>query len=437
MGNQERSTERLDHLMERYRINACTRAEMEELFLLLRQGDGSGLMRNLQGQWEKAKEMPSAGATNWDLLFQAMMGQPQGQVALVPPAVTRRRRSRGRMSLFLASLFLLLLVGGAGLYIHLRSIPKAGAPLTASRPRRFKNDVEPGGNKAILTLSDGSSIVLDSASDGTLSMQGNTRVLKLAGGHLAYRGAHAADGGPVYNIISTPRGGQYQIELPDGSKVWLDAGSSLRFPTAFTGKEREVQLCGEAFFEVAGDARHPFQVAVYKNEPGKSEELQKVKVLGTQFNVMAYADEKTVKTTLLEGGVRIDDAALRPSSQSSSYTSMARRNNVREIELKPGEQAQLNRDHVSAIQVIDDVDVDAAVAWKNGYFNFNKADIQTIMRQLSRWYDIEVSFRGDRGGDRVFFGGMQRDLPLSSVFNILERSGVLFSIDGKKVVVEL
>jgi ferric-dicitrate binding protein FerR (iron transport regulator) len=178
-------------------------------------------------------------------------------------------------------------------------------------------------------------------------------------------------------------------------------------------------------------------VAVYKNEPWKSEELQKVRVLGTQFNVMAYADEKTVKTTLLEGGVKIDDAALRPSAQSSSYASTAGRINTREIELRPGEQAQLNRDHVSAIQVINDADVDAAVAWKNGYFNFNKADIQTIMRQLSRWYDIEVSFRGARGGDRVFFGGIQRDLPLSSVFNILERSGVLFSIDGKKVVVEL
>jgi len=162
-------------------------------------------------------------------------------------------------------------------------------------------------------------------------------------------------------------------------------------------------------------------VSVFSREPGKSEELQKVRVLGTQFNVMDYADENLVKTTLIEGGIRIDDAAPGSSSQS----------------LKPGEQAQLNRDHGSAIRVVDDADVDAAVAWKNGYFDFNKADIQTIMRQLSRWYDIEVSFRGAGSRDRVFFGVIQRNLPLSSIFNILERSGVLFSIEGKKVVVEL
>jgi ferric-dicitrate binding protein FerR (iron transport regulator) len=343
-------------------------------------------------------------------------------VALSP--VNRRRRLRRNRRWFVLSLCLLLLTGGAGILIRMHSAARVPTARVAARSRRFKNDVQPGGNKAILTLSDGSSIVLDSAGNGTLSMQGNTRVLKLASGKLAYEKAHGADAGPVYNTISTPRGGQYQIELPDGSKVWLDAGSSLRFPTAFAGREREVQLTGEAFFEVSGDARRPFLVSVFSHEPGKSEELQKVRVLGTQFNVMAYADEKLVKTTLINGGVRIDDAALGSSSQSS-------------FQLRPGEQAQLNKNHSPAIQVVNDVDVDAAVAWKNGYFDFNKADIQTIMRQLSRWYDIEVSFRGNRGGDQVFFGGIQRDLPLSSIFKILERSGVLFSIDGKKVVVDL
>jgi ferric-dicitrate binding protein FerR (iron transport regulator) len=424
MGNPDSRAARLNYLMERYRTNTCTREEMEELFELTLQGDGSGLLDDLQEYWRETENMKPGESPDWADLFEAMMDQTRGLEPIILPPVGRRRRSRKKRWLVL-SLALLFLLGGAGVVIRMRSVSRASVPSVAVRSRRFKNDVQPGGNKAILTLSDGSSIVLDSAGNGTLSMQGNTRVLKLANGRLAYQRAHGEDAGPVYNTISTPRGGQYQIELPDGSKVWLDASSSLRFPTTFAGNEREVQLSGEAFFEVSGDARHPFQVSVYSQEPGKSEELQKVKVLGTQFNVMAYADEQLVKTTLIDGGIRVDDkAAVGPSSQSS-------------YELRPGEQSLLHRDHASSTHIIADADIDAAVAWKNGYFNFNKADIQTIMRQLSRWYDIEVSFRGNRGGDRVFFGGIQRNLPLSSIFNILERSGVLFSIDGKKVVVDL
>jgi len=409
--------------MERYRTNTCSREEMDELFLLLKNEDGSGLLRNLQEQWEAAGSIEPTDSPEWDSLFTGMMEQSHGLEPAVLSPVKRRRLRRNRRW-FVLSFCLLLMLGGASIVIWMRSASRVPAARIAARPRRFKNDVQPGGNKALLTLSDGSSIVLDSAGNGMLSMQGNTRVLKLANGRLAYQSAHGADAGPVYNTISTPRGGQYQIELPDGSKVWLDAGSSLRFPTAFAGKEREVQLSGEAFFEVSGDARHPFLVSVFSREPGSSEELQKVRVLGTQFNVMAYSDEKLVKTTLIDGGVRIDDAALGSSSQSS-------------FQLRPGEQAQLYKNHSSATQVVNDADVDAAVAWKNGYFDFNKADIQTIMRQLSRWYDIEVSFHGNGNEDQVFFGGIQRDLPLSSIFNILERSGVQFSIDGKKVVVDL
>lgn len=424
---------RLHYLMERYRTHACTRAEMEELFQRIRQEDESGLLPGLHLQWEKARKMAPADPENWDLLFQSMLresreleaaeGAPVSREAgLEPvdedsPSVPGRRRSRVRRRWLLASLCFLLLLGGSGIVLRLLSVRQAASPRALPMARKFKNDVQPGGNKAILTLADGSSIVLDSATDGTLSVQGNTRVLKVAGGRLAYQPARGAAADPVYNTISTPKGGQYQIELPDGSKVWLDAGSSLRFPTTFRGKDREVQLSGEAYFEVAGNPLRPFAVSVFSHEPGKSEELQKVVVLGTQFNVMAYADESQVKTTLLEGAVRI--------------------NGFREKILKPGEQALLTRDHASGLQVIDDADVDAAVAWKNGYFDFNKADIQAIMRQLSRWYDVEVSFRGNGSKDRVFFGGIQRNLPLSSIFNILERSGVQFSIDGKKVVVDL
>ncbi|GGA89779.1 FecR family protein [Puia dinghuensis] len=430
MGNQEKNPARLNHLMELFRNNACTRAEMEELFRLMRQGDGSELLQSLQRQWDEAKAGVPTDAPNWDLLFQLMISQsreldaadegeavsPERELEVVSAGASvmgRRRRMRRRWAV--ASFCFLFLLGGAAIVFRLLSVSPTAPSRALPMARRIKNDVQPGGNKAVLTLADGSSIVLDSASDGTLSQQGSTKVIKLSSGRLAYQPAHgAADAGPLYNIISTPRGGQYQIVLQDGSKVWLNAGSSLRFPTAFTGEVREVQLSGEAYFEVSGDARRPFTVAVFTREPGKGEELQKVKVLGTQFNIMAYADEALVKTTLLEGAVKIDGTVL-----------------------KPGEQAQLSHDRGSALQVIADADVDAAVAWKNGYFDFNKADIQTIMRQLSRWYDVEVSFRGNGSRDKLFFGGIQRNLPLTSIFNILEKSGVQFSIDGKKVVVDL
>jgi ferric-dicitrate binding protein FerR (iron transport regulator) len=253
-----------------------------------------------------------------------------------------------------------------------------------------------------------------------LSMQGNTKVIKLAGGQLAYQGkGPGVAASPVYNTISTPRGGQYQIMLPDGSKVWLDAGSSLRFPTSFTGSTREVQLTGEAYFEVSHDPHQPFAVAVFSGEPGKGRPLQQVEVLGTSFNVMAYPEEALLKTTLLEGAVQVGDAV------------------TRSVRMKPGDQVLQQRVQGTALRVVDDADVDAAVAWKNGYFDFNKADIETIMRQLARWYDVEVSFRGNGSRDKQFFGGIQRNLPLSAIFRILEKSGVVFSIDGKKVIVDL
>jgi ferric-dicitrate binding protein FerR (iron transport regulator) len=242
-------------------------------------------------------------------------------------------------------------------------------------------------------------------------------VVKLTNGQLAYRSTPGAgSSGTVYNTISTPRGGQYTLELPDGSSVWLNAGSSLRFPTAFSGTNRMVQLTGEAYFEIAPHPSQPFVIAVFSNLPGRGDTLQKIKVLGTSFNVMAYADEPLVKTTLIDGAVRVEG-----HRQCTS--------------LIPGEQAQWGQS--TGMQVVTDADVDAAIAWKNGYFDFNKADIQTIMRQLSRWYDVEVSFSGNGRNDKIFFGGIQRDLPLSSVLSILERSGVKFSINGRKVVVDL
>ena len=420
MEHEPMENKRLSYLLEQYRANLCTREELEELFLLVRDGDEGQLTAGLQEQWERARVEGAAAATDWDVLFRQMMDEA-GELDEERAVVRNRMRIRRRRRWLVAATGLFFLIGG-GAIVRSMHHPRPRLVRAAPAVRRFKNDVQPGGNKAILTLADGSSIELDSANNGTLSVQGNTKILKLASGSLAYqqnRHGAAAVQGPVYNTISTPRGGQYQVVLPDGSKVWLDAGSSLRFPTSFSSGLREVQLSGEAYFDVAADVRKPFRVSVFPGEPGKGDALQHVEVLGTQFNIMAYADEASVKTTLLEGAVRVGASAGNP------------------MRLAPGDQSQLDRSPSLGLTMVRDADVDAAVAWKNGYFNFNKANIETIMRQLSRWYDVDVSFRGNGSRDRLFYGGIQRNLPLSAVFDILERSGVLFSIDGKKVVVNL
>ncbi|MEO6733180.1 MAG: FecR domain-containing protein [Ferruginibacter sp.] len=275
---------------------------------------------------------------------------------------------------------------------------------TVVKPKTFKNDVLPGGAKAILTLADGSAIVLDDAQNGALAQQGNTKVIKF-GAKLSYDPAQSGSKDIVYNSISTPRGGQYQVELPDGSNVWLNSGSSLRFPTAFTGKQRRVEVTGEAYFEVAKNAAMPFVVSV-----GGAE----VKVLGTHFNIMAYNDEAMMKTTLLEGSVEF----------------MAGGNSNL---LKPGQQSQLTPG--GSIKVVSNVDVDQVVAWKNGLFHFENADIGTVMRQLSRWYDVEVVYENKNINDQ-FVLEMRRNSKLSDVLRVLELTGdIKFDIQGKKIII--
>lgn len=279
-----------------------------------------------------------------------------------------------------------------------------GIARTEIKKNGYRNDVPPGGDKAILTLADGSTITLDDAKNGTLAQQGATKVIKLSG-KLSYNQTDAGDKAVVYNTISTPRGGQYQIELADGSQVWLNAASSLRFPTAFTGNERTIEITGEAYFEVAKDISKPFIVKV---------EGASVQVLGTHFNVMAYKDEGTLKTTLLEGSVRF------VSGNNASL-------------LKPGQQSQLTNE--GKISVTNGVDVDEVVAWKNGLFHFANADIATVMRQLSRWYDVDVVYQTGDFNDQ-FIMEMPRSSRLSEVLKVLElTSNVRFYIQGKKIVV--
>jgi len=268
-----------------------------------------------------------------------------------------------------------------------------------------QSSIKPGGNHAILTMADGRTIVLDSVQNGNI-MSGNGKIKK-QGALLVYDGSKASNqGSPVtYNTLATPRGGQFQLVLPDGSKVWLNASSSIHFPTAFTGNQRNVELTGEAYFEIAKNKAKPFHVNVNGMQ---------VEVLGTHFNVNAYADEGTIKTSLLEGSVKI------------------KKGNISGL-LKPGQEGQLN-ETTHNIE-IKKADVNEAIAWKNGLFEFDGADIKSIMREIGRWYDVEIVYAG-KVPDRRFEGKISRDAQLSDVLKILELSNVKFSVQGNKIIVQ-
>jgi ferric-dicitrate binding protein FerR (iron transport regulator) len=264
--------------------------------------------------------------------------------------------------------------------------------------------VLPGRNTATLTLGNGSQIILDSAAKGELAVQGKTRLMKSDSGSLSYMAA--ADGkeeAMTYNVLTTPRSGQYQLTLPDGSKVWLNNVSSLRYPTAFLGKDRTVELTGEAYFEVRHDVTKPFRVRIN----GES-----VEVLGTSFNIMAYPEE-TAQTTLLTGAVRV---------ASGRQT----------VELTPDEQAQLQ--NTGSLKVVRNVPSQDIVSWKNGFFYFGRASFEAVMRQLARWYDVDVVYEG-KVPDLEFGGKIDRSLPLNELLKFLDKNQVHFRLEGRRIIV--
>lgn len=288
-------------------------------------------------------------------------------------------------------------------WIWFQSHLKHESVKTRSINEIFNGDIAAGRSKAVLELSDGSTIILDDAKNGALAQQGNTKVIRL-NGKLSYN-ALSATNKAVYNTITTPAGGSYEIVLADGSHVWLNSASSLHFPAAFVGKERKVEITGEAYFEVVKNKAMPFIVSVNGSE---------VHVLGTHFNVMAYSDEPSVQTTLLEGAVKF---------VKEHVTSI----------LKPGQQAQLLPS--GHVKITDQVDADEVVAWKNGMFNFQGVDIGTVSRQLARWYEVEVVY--DKTIDDLFYAKIPRSSKLSEVLKLLALTEkVHFEINGRIVTVK-
>ena len=296
----------------------------------------------------------------------------------------------------------LILVLGAGTYFFLQKTP--APPIARVQP---VNDATPGTNKAILTLADGSKVTLDSA--GNQIIQLGTTAIQQQGGQLQY----SAQGGETsvsYNTLTTPRGGQFQVKLPDGTKVWLNAASTLRYPTAFTGKERKVEINGEAYFEIAKNAAMPFIVDILS---GQGEKEGTVQVIGTHFNINAYSDEATIKTTLLEGAVRI----LKNGSISMLF---------------PGQQAVIDGE---SLHVIKDGNTDEAVAWKNGIFNFEGNDIQSVMRQIARWYDVDIKY--ENISTAHFMGTISRNVNMSEVLNMIALTGAVhFKVEGRTITVK-
>jgi ferric-dicitrate binding protein FerR (iron transport regulator) len=266
------------------------------------------------------------------------------------------------------------------------------------------HDIAPGGNKAILTLANGTKITLDTTKMGIISIQGGTKIIKQNNGLLTYSKSQAGQSQTLFNTISTPKGGQYQIVLSDGTKVWLNAASSIRFPNEFSGETREVAVTGEAYFEVTSDPIMPFNVLVNG---------MIIKVLGTHFNVRAYKDEPTTKITLMEGAIKVIEG------NKSAL-------------LKPHQQLQINP--AGRLITIDDVNMQGILAWKNNQFWFHDDSIQTVMRELSRWYNMNVIIEGQI--PQHFGGYISKDLYVSQVFEALQAtSHIQYKIQDSTIIV--
>jgi transmembrane sensor len=298
-------------------------------------------------------------------------------------------------------------------------------------------DVLPGGNKAILTLADGRVIDLDKAANGELAKEDGSTVSKKEDSRLEFQGAHSpltTHNSPAFNTVTTPNGGQYQVVLPDGSRVWLNAASSIRFPTSFAG-DRKVTMTGEAYFEVVHNDRMPFIVTIppLPGGPGGAE----VTVLGTHFNINAYDNERAIHTTLLQGSVKVGSRQWAVGSGEKAEGS-GQKAESRELSvvLKPGEQASLSQtSHLSHPIPVQTVQTEEVIAWKNGLFNLAGADLKDLMRQVERWYDVTVQYEG-AVPNMEFQGKLNRAVPLSDIIDYLKNLGVECRLTGKTLYVK-
>ena len=384
--------QRLEELFNRYIHRTATESEESELMLLMLDPELTDKKEALiEAAYDKLPSEYLMSDTQADNIFTNIVSQQKPVITLF-------------WKRWLVAASIILMVGAGSYFLFFNKSEKqidiAKLPVT--------HDVKaPATNRAMITLADGKTVYLDSTNNGQLALQNNVRLIKTADGQItseADASTHLSMTASM-NTLFNPKGSKVvDMTLSDGSRVWLNAGSSITYPTAFIGNERKVTMTGEAYFEVTKSKNMSFIVSVEDAE---------VQVLGTHFNIMAYNEENAVKTTLLEGSVRFvsgNNAGL----------------------LKPGQQSQLIKD--GQVKVISGVDVDEVMAWKNGVFYFKNADIKTVMRELSRWYDVDVVYQGEIK-PKKFGGEIQRDLNLSEVLEGLKETGIHFRIEGKKLIV--
>ena len=386
--------EKVQRLVEKYLHNIASKEEIKQLFHWYESESSSEAAWNLDN-YEDEQLLKSR-------LYDTILKQNRFKTEMPARRFWSKLTIAATISVFLAS----------GLYFYsTKEQVQKNVPVEA-RVKSKTNDIQPGGYKAILTLSDGKKIILDDSQNGVLINQGGIKIHKNSRGVIEYtlskpvNEQSLAERGEiytVYNTIQTPVGGKFQLNLADGSKVWLNSASLLRFPVFFSGDTREVELKGEAYFEVSKNIGKKFSV-----RSGN----QTVEVLGTHFNINAYSDEPAITTTLIEGAVRVIELNTKKSQI-----------------LKPGEQSKVDRD----IR-IQRKDTQAEVAWKDGYFYFENARIETVMRKLGRWYGITARYEGELP-EHHFEGAIATNLTLLEVLEILQKSNIHFRLEGKEVVV--
>lgn len=371
---------RLHFLLQQYKNNHASPEELEALRDLL--NDPSFEKEAIQWLEQRLYETPEAIGYSEERLHAILASIRSGE-ASIPAKKVRFMRRYG----WAAAAVILVMVGLMQYWFSAEVSPK-----NAVSPPSV--DIAPGHSGAVLHLSDGSTVVLDSAQNGTVAILGKVQAIK-EDGTLKYTGSTNEE---IYHTVSTNKGRQWQMTLADGTKVWLNAASSIRYPLSFTGNERSVEITGEVYFEVTHNEARPFKVKVRG---------QVIEDLGTIFNVNAYADEDALRTTLLEGAVRIGS-----------------------VTLKPGEQGAIKDGSLK----VSPVNTEQVVAWKNGFFSFKKTPLKEVMLQLARWYDVEVAYEGNIP-DMKFGGKINRNSNASQVLTILEESNIHFKIQGKKIIV--
>ena len=386
---------RLQYLMGQYGANEATPEERAELqaFLLTEQGEQAFEEAGMSLIATNKEDAPSIDPRAYQTLLHKILSvdtQPG-----TTPVVTIKHYHWRRWTAIAA--VILCLATGTWLYLNKSDI----------RHQPISKSGLPGHDGAILTLADGRQVILDSAGNGIIATE-NGATLTLRDNQLQYNKSAISDQQISDNLLTTPKGRQFQLVLPDGTKVWLNAASSIRFPTAFNGRSRNVTITGEAYLEVAKQKSMPFLVNINNQAT--------IEVLGTSFNINAYQNEANIKATLIDGSIRI-------TNQRSAISQSAN--------LVPGQQAQLT---AGQLNVTKEADLSKVMAWKNGLFNFDGASLQEVMKQVERWYDIEVVYE-EAVPSIQFFGKMGKDITLPQLLEALKSSEIHFTIEGKKLII--